>query len=308
MSVELFLSAVAGAATAAGASKLSLFRARVPRIGASPRISAQVRSLESQKRILEKSIARLNTGTMGLTDAQRDALLAKYQRELGEIGTRLEGLEEASKHPDLGALGDGLVTIMDQRLSELDGKFGELSARIASAQAERAEKPKQSRPPTPPREAPRPAPVVPQPRKAQASMELTTLTQVPAGATPPPIVPLAPQGTVPAPSPQPPRVPEVQPPVVPAEPTTVPDMQPEVQPAPKPATVPDTPPSRPPTTVPEAQPVAPRPADSPPPPKVGTPPIEELDIDGDDADEDDLAKIKRDILKTLNRLDQAEVE
>ncbi len=307
MSVELFLSAVAGAATAAAASRLSLFRARVPRIGASPRIGAQVRSLESQKRILEKSIARINTGSMGLTDGQRDALLAKYQRELGEIGTRLEGLEEASKHPDLGALGDGLVTIMDQRLSELDGKFGELSARIASAQAERAERPKPSRQSTPPREAPRPAPVAPQPRKTQASMELTTLTQVPAGAAPQPIAPIAPQGTAPAPltpSPQPPKAPDVAPPVVPAGPMTVPEVQPVVHP-PKPSTVPDTPPA---TTVPEVQPVVPRPEGAPPPPQVGTPPIEEINIDDDDADEDDLAKIKRDILKTLNRLDQAEVE
>lgn len=284
MALELFLSAAAGAAAAAAATRILPRRARAQRVGASARIVAEVSSLESRKRILEKSIVRLNGGPMGLTDAQRDALLAKYQRELGEVGVRLDALEEASRHPDLGALGDGLVTIMDRRLSEIDAKFGELSAQMASAQAARAPAPRREAASAPAqaarRTAPAPGQEAGQPRAPPHKMELTTLTPVPEGAVPRPFAPLAPQGAVPRPA---------APPVPPAPPAPV------ARPGPAPQ---------------EAAPPAP-PEPVPPVPGVEIPPPprdEELDVADDAKDEEDLAKIKRDILKTLNRLDQAEVE
>ena len=46
---------------------------------------------------------------------------------------KLEKLEEASKHPDLGPVGDGLITLMDQKLSKLDQRLYELSSKITSA-------------------------------------------------------------------------------------------------------------------------------------------------------------------------------
>lgn len=288
MAVELFLSAVAGAAAAAAATRLVPSRSRAPRMGASPRIRAEVSSLESRKRILEKSIVRLNAGPMGLTDAQRDALLARYQRELGELGVRLEALEEASRHPDLGALGDGLATIMDRRLSEIDEKFGRLSAQIASAQPARAPSPARKAPGEPRAAAP-PGQAAPRPRQEARRMELTTLTSVPAGAAPQPFTPLAPQGTVPQGT-----VPQ----------GTAPPAAPRPAP-PGPAPVPEAPATPPPSVAP----AAPEPPPPVPGPEIRQPARdEELDVPDDDSDEEDLARIKRDILKTLNRLDQAEVE
>jgi len=279
MALELFLSAAAGAAAAAAATRIVPRRGRAQGAGGSARITAEVSSLESRKRILEKSIVRLNGSPMGLTDAQRDALLAKYQRELGEVGVRLEALEEASRHPDLGALGDGLVTIMDRRLSEIDARFGELSAQLASAQAARAPPPRRedARAATR-RPAPAPEQAAAPPRAPAHKMELTTLTPVPDGAAPRPFAPLAPQGAVPAP--------------------------PRPAPAAPQGAAPPAPPAR-------QEPAPPRPEPVPPVPDVVMPPPpkdEDLDVPDDATDEEDLARIKRDILKTLNRLDQAEVE
>ena len=50
--------------------------------------------------------------------------------------TRIEKLENASKHPDLGPLGDGLITLMDQKLSQLDQRLYELTSKIQTAQSQ----------------------------------------------------------------------------------------------------------------------------------------------------------------------------
>jgi hypothetical protein len=57
--------------------------------------------------------------------------LEKY--DLGLIISKLEKLEDASKHPDLGPVGDGLITLMDQKLSKLDDRLYELSSKISTA-------------------------------------------------------------------------------------------------------------------------------------------------------------------------------
>ncbi|MDD9808505.1 MAG: hypothetical protein OXU25_01550, partial [Thaumarchaeota archaeon] len=124
----------------------------------------------------------------------------------------------------------------------------------------------------------------PRPRQEARRMELTTLTSVPAGAAPQPFTPLAPQGTVPQ--------------------GTVPPAAPRPAP-PGPAPVPEAPATPPPSVAP----AAPEPPPPVPGPEIRQPARdEELDVPDDDSDEEDLARIKRDILKTLNRLDQAEVE
>jgi hypothetical protein len=58
--------------------------------------------------------------------------LLKYQHQLGIVLARLEKLEDASHHPDLGPIGDGLITLMDQKLSKLDDRLYELSSKIAT--------------------------------------------------------------------------------------------------------------------------------------------------------------------------------
>ena len=57
-------------------------------------------------------------------------MLLKYQHRLAIILSRIEKLEQVSKHPDLGPLGDGLVTLMDQKLSQLDQRLYELTTKI----------------------------------------------------------------------------------------------------------------------------------------------------------------------------------
>ena len=58
--------------------------------------------------------------------------MLKYQHQLGVILAKLEKLDQASKHPDLGPVGDGLITLMDQKLSKLDDRLYELSSKITN--------------------------------------------------------------------------------------------------------------------------------------------------------------------------------
>ena len=51
----------------------------------------------------------------------------------------IKKLETVSKHPDLGPLGEGLITLMDQKLSQLDQRLYELTAKIQSSQNEKVE-------------------------------------------------------------------------------------------------------------------------------------------------------------------------
>ena len=108
-----------------------------PKIGANEHIISQLHSLEVEKDILTKTIARLYQNESDLTKIQKDRLLLKYQHQLGVVITRIEKLENASKHPDLGPLGDGLITLMDQKLSQLDQRLYELTSKIQVAQTQK---------------------------------------------------------------------------------------------------------------------------------------------------------------------------
>ena len=57
---------------------------------------------------------------------------------------RLKNLEVASKYPDLGPVGDSLISLMDNRLSQLDQRLHEISAKITVntiTQTKQVEKP-----------------------------------------------------------------------------------------------------------------------------------------------------------------------
>src|SRR3989338_2666284 len=101
-------------------------------LGASSHIKSQINSLKIEKDILTKTIARLYQTDSDFPKIQRDKLLLKYQHQLGIVLAKLEKLEEASHHPDLGPIGDGLITLMDQKLSRLDDRLYELSSKIAN--------------------------------------------------------------------------------------------------------------------------------------------------------------------------------
>ena len=109
---------------------------QTPTIGSNSQLVSQLHALEIEKDILTKTIARLYQNETDLTKIQKDRLLLKYQHQLGVIITRIEKLQNASKHPDLGPLGDGLITLMDQKLSQLDQRLYELTSKIQVAQSQ----------------------------------------------------------------------------------------------------------------------------------------------------------------------------
>jgi len=127
----LVLGSVAGACTAVAMDKIPKRRNNKQIIGTSSTIKSQIQSLKIEKEILTKTISRLYQQESELSKVHRDRLLLRYQHQLGIVITRIEKLEIASKHPDLGPLGDGLITLMDQKLSHLDQRLNEISSKIA---------------------------------------------------------------------------------------------------------------------------------------------------------------------------------
>lgn len=141
MEIALVLSSIAGAATAATINKFPKNKNKAPLMGANSHIRAQIDSLRIEKEILQKTISRLYGEPTTLTKVQVDKLLSRYQYQLGVILAKIEKLEQASKYPDLGPLGDGLMTLMDQKLSALDKRLADISSKIQIAQTVRLEKP-----------------------------------------------------------------------------------------------------------------------------------------------------------------------
>ena len=131
--IALFLTGIAGVATAAAYRRFPMNRQRLPVMGAKPGIHSKIHSLQIEKGILTKAISRLYQHDAGISKIQRDRLLSKYQHQLGIVLAKIEKLEDASKHPDMGPIGDGLITLMDQKLSVLDRRLYELSSKITAA-------------------------------------------------------------------------------------------------------------------------------------------------------------------------------
>ena len=134
--IVLILSSLAGVATAAAVRKMPRDKNQLLSLGASSHIKSQIGSLKIEKDILTKTISRLYQADSEFSKIQKDKLLLKYQHQLGIVLAKLEKLEQASKHPDLGPVGDGLITLMDQKLSKLDDRLFELSSKMASAKVE----------------------------------------------------------------------------------------------------------------------------------------------------------------------------
>ena len=198
----IILSSLAGVATAAVIRKAPKNKTQLLSIGASAHIKSQINSLKIEKDILTKTISRLYQADSEFSKIQRDKLLIKYQHQLGVILAKLEKLEDASKHPDLGPVGDGLITLMDQKLSKLDDRLYELSSKISSANVSIPETKKEvpiEIPITPQKptqteqkeeitktkpfifEKPKPIksePVIIPPTKSRQAFELTTLTSI----------------------------------------------------------------------------------------------------------------------------------
>jgi hypothetical protein len=137
--IVLILSSLAGVATAAAVRKMPRDKNQLLSLGASSHIKSQISSLKIEKDILTKTISRLYQTDSEFSKIQKDKLLLKYQHQLGVILAKLEKLEQASKHPDLGPVGDGLITLMDQKLSKLDDRLYELSSKMTSTKIQTPE-------------------------------------------------------------------------------------------------------------------------------------------------------------------------
>ncbi|MDH3676861.1 MAG: hypothetical protein OEQ12_00980 [Nitrosopumilus sp.] len=201
--IVIILSSLAGVATAVAVRKAPRNKSQLLSIGASSHIKSQISSLKIEKDILTKTISRLYQSDGELSKIQRDKLLVRYQHQLGIILAKLEKLEDASKHPDLGPVGDGLITLMDKKLSKLDDRLYELSSKITTANISVPEikkekisqiiksEPKISKQKSPDGIKPRKnifnferetttesEPVIIPPTKSRQSFELTTLTKL----------------------------------------------------------------------------------------------------------------------------------
>ena len=107
------------------------------KIGANAHVINQINSLQVEKDILTKTISRLYDDDSDLNKIQRDRLLLRYQHQLGVVIARIKKLETVSKHPDLGPLGEGLITLMDQKLSQLDQRLYELTSKIQGVEEQK---------------------------------------------------------------------------------------------------------------------------------------------------------------------------
>jgi len=181
--IVLILSSLAGVATAVAVRSMPKGKNQLLSLGASSHIKSQINSLKIEKDILTKTISRLYQTDSEFSKIQKDKLLLRYQHQLGIVLAKLEKLEQASEHPDLGPVGDGLITLMDQKLSKLDNRLYEISSKIASAKIEAVktkepEVKKQASKPfnfEKPKEAKIESVTIPS-TKTRQSFELTTLT------------------------------------------------------------------------------------------------------------------------------------
>ncbi len=313
--IVLILSSLAGVATAAAVRKMPRDKNQLLSLGASSHIKSQISSLKIEKDILTKTISRLYQADSKFSKIQKDKLLLKYQHQLGIVLAKLEKLEQASNHPDLGPVGDGLITLMDQKLSKLDDRLYELSSKMVSTKVETQkvkvpevkqetkqkisnvfnfDKPKESK--MEPIEIP--------PTKSRQSFELTTLTNISRREPKFPLFEETKQ--VVKPMPQPRIVPtevikpkeEIAKEIIQPKPKVEDKIEIIQSVVPKPTTI---------ETKPDLNKEVAKITEH----KILPEPIKEksvtLDDDFDD-DTDDLDKIKGDIMKVLSKLDQAEVE
>ena len=134
--IVLILSSLAGVATAAAIHKIPRDKNQLLNLGASSHIKSQISSLKIEKDILTKTISRLCQTESEFSKIQKDKLLLKYQHQSRIVLSKLEKLKQANNHPDLGPVGDVLITLMDQKLSKLDDRLHELSSKMTNTKVE----------------------------------------------------------------------------------------------------------------------------------------------------------------------------
>jgi len=150
--IALVFSSLAGACTAVALDKIPK-RKYKQTITINSVVEDQLHSLKIEKDILTKTITRLHHEESNVSGVQRDKLLIRYQHQLGATISKIEKIETASKYPDLGPIGDSLVTLMDNKLSKMDQRLHEISSKMSvntiqtivqPAQVKQQEQPKQT--------------------------------------------------------------------------------------------------------------------------------------------------------------------
>lgn len=128
--IVLLFGSVAGACTAVAVSKIKRTKIKEFSFNANSRIKNEIESLKIEKEILTKTISQLYDNKSEFSETQREKLLVQYQHQLGLVIAKIEKLEVANKFPELGPIGDGLITLLDQKLSKLDNRLHEISSKI----------------------------------------------------------------------------------------------------------------------------------------------------------------------------------
>lgn len=128
--IALIFSSLAGACTAVALDKVPKIKRNKQTPTINSAIVNQLHSLRMEKEILSKTITRLHQQESDVTRIQKDKLLLRYQHQLGIVITKIEKLEAASRYPDFGPVGDSLISLMDNRLSQLDQRLYEISSKI----------------------------------------------------------------------------------------------------------------------------------------------------------------------------------
>ena len=128
--IVLVFSSLAGACTAVALDKIPRHK-HSKQTTVNSAIENQLQSLKTEKEILAKTISRLHQEDSNITKVQRDKLLIRYQHQLGTIIAKMEKLETANKYPDLGPIGDSLITLMDNKLSKFDQRLHEISSKLS---------------------------------------------------------------------------------------------------------------------------------------------------------------------------------
>ncbi|MGI0047380.1 MAG: hypothetical protein ACREBB_09375 [Nitrosotalea sp.] len=128
--IALVFSSLAGACTAVALDKIPR-RKHKQVVTVNSAMENQLHSLTIEKEILTKTITRLYNDESIISGTQHDRLLVRYQHQLGVISAKIEKIEIASRYPDLGPVGDSLITLMDNKLSKLDQRLYEISSKMS---------------------------------------------------------------------------------------------------------------------------------------------------------------------------------
>ena len=103
-------------------------------------IKNEINTLVLEHDILTKTIFRLYQQDSHLTKIQRDKLLTRYQYQLGIITAKIKKLEEIITNKDANTLEERLVSVIEQKFSNMDKK---IQAALDSKNSSQIQHPKQ---------------------------------------------------------------------------------------------------------------------------------------------------------------------